>query len=88
MKNVNKTAVYTNVSKVEGKVVSGNYSENLELKQSYRLSYHSSIFQAELIAKNQVAIWLKNITISIIEIVIHSDSQSALKFLGNVYQYF
>ncbi|XP_017473285.1 PREDICTED: uncharacterized protein LOC108364211 [Rhagoletis zephyria] len=68
------TAIYTDGSKLDLKVGSGVYSQELSLSLSFRLPDLCSVFQAELTAINEAASWLIDSLINLKAVTILSDS--------------
>ena len=73
--------VYTDGSKLDGGVGGGVFSDDLNLRMSFRLPDHCSVFQAEVAAIETAAARLLEMQILDTEICILSDSQAALKAL-------
>lgn len=82
--NNNSVHFYTDGSKLDGKVGSGVFSDQLNINIAFRLPDYCSVFQAEVVAINEVIDWLRYNTISTTDIVIFTDSQAAIKSLGSV----
>ena len=72
---------YTDGSKTKDGVGAGVFSDRLNLKLSFRLPNHCSVFQAEIMAIKEALSWLKKNVISARDIRIFSDSQAAIKSL-------
>lgn len=77
--------IYTDGSKLAGRVGGGIYSENPRLNTSFRLPDHCSVYQAEVIAIHEAANYLLQNEAQYREISILSDSQAAIKSLNSVY---
>jgi len=72
---------YTDGSKLDSRVGGGVYSHELHLNLSFRLPDHCSVFQAEVLAVNEVINKLRDYRTEATDINIYSDSQAALKSL-------
>jgi len=70
---------YTDSSKLEGHVRGGVYSEQLDIRKSFRLPDHCSVFQAEVPAIKEALTCLGNISLQGGLLNIYSDSQAAIK---------
>jgi len=70
---------YTDGSKLEGHVGGGIYSEQLDIRKSFRLLDHCSAFQAEVHAIKEALTCLGNISLQRGHLNIYSDSQAAIK---------
>ncbi|XP_017466990.1 PREDICTED: uncharacterized protein LOC108359575 [Rhagoletis zephyria] len=66
------TAIYTDGSKLDMKVGSGVYSQELSLSLSFRLPDLCSVFQAKLTAINEAASWLIDSLINLKAVTIFS----------------
>jgi len=75
--------IYTDGSKMEGRVGFGVYAPSLCINSSHRIPDHCSVFQSEVIAINHIADRLSEIQISGEDIWIYSDSQAAVRSLSS-----
>jgi len=75
----NAICFYTDGSKLEKQVGGGVYSEQLDIKESFRLPGHCSVFQAEVRAIKEALNCLGNISLQRGHLNIYSDSQAAIK---------
>ncbi|XP_022217480.1 uncharacterized protein LOC111070830 [Drosophila obscura] len=66
--------IFTDGSKLDNKVGGGIYSEQLNIRHSFRLPDHSSVFQAEFIAINEALGWLCEIATTASHLNIYVDS--------------
>jgi len=64
---------------IEGQVGGGVYSEQLDIRKSFRLPDHCSVFQAEVHAIKESLTSLGNISLQRRHLNIYSDSQAAIK---------
>ncbi|KAH8351719.1 hypothetical protein KR084_005480, partial [Drosophila pseudotakahashii] len=69
---------YTDGSKLDGHVGGGVYSEQLDIRKSFRLPDHCSVFQAEVHAIKEAIDCLGNTSLSR-HLNIYSDCQAAIK---------
>ncbi|XP_041449660.1 LOW QUALITY PROTEIN: uncharacterized protein LOC121404391, partial [Drosophila obscura] len=76
--------IFTDGSKLDNKVGGGIYSEQLNIRQSFRLPDHCSVFQAEVIAIKEALSCLQEIAPAATHINIYSDSQAAIKSLNAI----
>jgi len=70
---------YTDGSKLEGQVGAGVYSEQLDIRKSFRLPDHCSLFQAEVHAIKEALTCLGNLSLQRGHLNIYIDSQAAIK---------
>jgi len=70
---------YTDGSKLEGHVGGGVYSEQLDIRKSFRLPDHCSVFKAEVHAIKEALTCLRNFSLQRGHLNIYSDSQAAIK---------
>ena len=70
--------IYTDRSKLDGRVGAGVHSTCLAIKKEIRLPDHCSVFLAEICAIHEAINWLKTNKQSVIDVCILSDSQAAL----------
>jgi len=70
---------YTDGSKLEGHVVGGVYSEQLDIRKSFRLPGHCSVFQAEVHDIRETLNRLGTISLQGGHLNVYSDSQEAIK---------
>ena len=75
---------FTDGSKLDGRVGAGVFCEKLDVKISVRLPDYCSVYQAEVVAIEEVLCWLKHNVISSVDIAIYVDSQAAIKSLESV----
>ncbi|XP_036341061.1 uncharacterized protein LOC118750446 [Rhagoletis pomonella] len=75
-------AIYTDGSKLDLKVGSGIYSQELSLSLSFRLPDYCSVFQAEVTAIYEAARWLIDSPTNLHAVTIFSDSQAAIQALN------
>jgi len=66
-------------SKLEGQVGGGVYSEQFDIRKSFRLPDHCSVFQAEVHAIKEALTCLGNLNLQRGHLNIYSDSQAAIK---------
>ncbi|XP_036322108.1 uncharacterized protein LOC118736115 [Rhagoletis pomonella] len=76
--------LYTDGSKLDGKVGGGVFSARLGLEICFRLPNHCSVFQAEVAAIQEAVEHLRTREVIYNDIFIYSDSQAALKALDSV----
>ena len=81
--HLNIKEIYTDVSKQQAGVEAKIYSLALDIQQQYKLPSEASIFTAEIFAIRQALISVQQNDIS--DVVILTDSQSALKKLQSTY---
>ena len=77
-------SIYTDGSKLDLRVGFGIYSDDLNLRLSFRLPDNCSVFQAEVMAIKHTADWLLYNEIFGKNIYIFTDSQAAIHSLGGV----
>ncbi|XP_036334756.1 uncharacterized protein LOC118745412 [Rhagoletis pomonella] len=77
----NSTAIYTYCSKLNLRVGSGIHLKDLQLDLCFRLPDHCSVFQAELAAVKEAALWLIDSSLNLPSVTIYCDSQAAIKSL-------
>jgi len=70
---------YTDGSKLEGQVGAGVYSEQLDIRKSFRLPDYCSLFQAEVHAIKEALTCLGNLSLQRGHLNIYIDSQAAIK---------
>jgi len=70
---------YTDGSNVEGHVGGGVYFEQIDIRKSFRLPDHCSIFPAEVHAIKETLTSLGNLSLQRGHLNIYSDSQAAIK---------
>jgi len=70
---------YTDGSKLEGQVGGGVFFEQLDIRKSFRLPDHCSVFQAEVHAIKEALYCLGNLSVQRKHLNIYSDSQAAIK---------
>jgi len=68
---------YTDGSKLNNQVGGGIYSEQLNIRKSFRLPDHCSVFQAEVFAIIEALMLLNDANCQNKLIIIYSDSQAA-----------
>jgi len=73
---------YTDGSKLEGHVGGGVYSEQLDIRKSFRLPDLCSVFQAEVHAIKEALTCLGNFSLQRGHLNIYSDSQAAIKSIS------
>ena len=79
----NSTHIYTDGSKLNDRTGGGVFSNELNIKHSFRLPDHCSVFQAEVAAIGEAISRINQENFSK-PICIFSDSQAAIKSLGNI----
>ncbi|XP_044317430.1 uncharacterized protein LOC123038043 [Drosophila rhopaloa] len=77
--SIDAICLYTDGSKLDGHVGGGIYSEQLEIRRSFRLPDHCSVFQAEVYAIMEALVCLRELNTQNRHINIYSDSQAAIK---------
>jgi len=75
---------FTDGSKLDGRVGAGVFCDRLNVNISVRLPDYCSVYQAEVVAIEEVLCWLKHNVISSNDIAIYVDSQAAIKSLESV----
>ena len=73
--------IYTDESKLDGRVGAGIHSTCLAINKAIRLPDHCSVFQAEICAMHEAINWLEINRQSVSVFGILSDSQAALRAL-------
>mgnify|MGYP006279769371 CR=1 FL=1 len=76
--------MFTDGSKLDGRVGGGVFCKEPPIKLKFRLPDHCSVFQAEVSAIKEAVDWLLNSVITVKEVNIYSDSQSAIRALGSL----
>ena len=77
----NSLHFYTDGSKLNGKVGFGIHCKELNLDIAHRLPDTCSVYQAEVMAIREVAIWLSRNVVTNIGVIIYTDSQAAIRSL-------
>jgi len=79
----NAVNIYTDGSKLKSQTGGEIFSTELDIKDSFRLTDHCSVFQAEVMAIQEAMFHLDTSEHHDIDIFVFSDSQAALRALDS-----